>query len=375
MLADNQTSSSQTPDIPEGMPTTEPGLPTTGSTNPVAPQRRKPRWNKKWLFAGVVVLLIIATTGYLLSNKKAKPIPLTKISVQLEWVNNPEFAGMYVAQDKGYYKAAGLSVDLKEFQDSSDINKEVADGTVDYGVSTPLELILARGQGENNKAIAAIYQTSAWSIAFKKSLAIKTPADFQGKILGDSGNNDEAKVTYAVLMAGAGLSPTDATIKTVDFDAVKAFTDNQADTVDIFRNDQTYLLNKANISYSQIFPEQYGFAIYGDVLIASDNKIAQNPVQTGAFVRATMEGWQYAIAHQAETLAILARHDNVLYKDPAYVKYDLSSTIPLVRTTGDQPLGSMQFVPWNRAYEGVQTAGLLKASFGTNDVYTSQFVK
>lgn len=334
--------------------------------------------HKKPLLIGVILFLVLGATGvifWLNTYKTPRAVPLTKVSVRLEWVNNPEFAGMYVAKDLGYYRAAGLDVTLKEFQETTDVNQEVASGKVDYGVSTPLEIILGRDKGQKTKAIAAIYQTSAYSIASPKSSNINTPFDFNGKILGNSGDNNQAKVTYAALIANAGLMPSQTTIKTVDFDVVKVFTEKQADTYDLYRTDQIYLLDKANISYNQIFPEDYGLGIYGDVISASDRKISQNPDQVRAFTKATLKGWQYAIDHQPETLAILAKHANVLYEDTDYLKFDLAHTAPLIRTTGGHPLGTMEFVPWNRAYQAVQASGLLKTSFDVSNTYTSEFVK
>ena len=331
---------------------------------------------KKIVIWGVVVLLLLVAAGTLYATRQrvAKPIVLTHISVRLAWLNNPQFAGMYMAQAKGYYRAAGLDVDLKEFGDTTDVNKEVATGQVDFGVSTPLEVILARDKGENNKAIAAIYQTSAYVIVMQKSAHITTPSDFRGKILGALGGNNEAQVTYTALASSAGLKPSETVIKPVDFDIVKVFQSNQADTGDIYRTDQTYLLDKAGIGYDLLYPEQFGFTIYGDVLIASDTKLAHNPAQTAAFVSATMQGWQYAVDHQAETLQVLATRDNAEYRDPAYVKYDLAATAPLIRPTGGQSFGSMQYVPWNRAYQGVESSGLLKHSFSVSDFYTTQFI-
>ena len=333
---------------------------------------------RKLIFIGLALVLVSGVLATLyFANKKAPAVTPTtsKVKVRLNWVNNPQFTGMYIAADKGFYAAEGLDVTLMEAEDSTDVNKEVADGVVDYGVSTPLEIILARDGGKKVKGIAAIFQTSAYSIVTKKSASIKTPSDFKGKVLGGLGDNNQAKVTYAALISNAGLQLTDAVVKGVDFDVVKVFTENQADSADIYRTDQTYLLDQAHVPYDQLFPEQFGFAIYGDTLIASDKTISTNPSQTKAFVKATLKGWQYAIDHEAEALVIVKKHANELYKDPAYVKFGLSGTLPLIKTTGNLPLGSMQFVPWNRAYEGVQQSGQLKTSFDPADAYTSEFVK
>jgi NitT/TauT family transport system substrate-binding protein len=354
----------------------------TGLTKPAeeAPAPPPPTHNNNYrrIILGLCGLIIIvaAVGGGLLWYHKAyaKPATLTPITVQLSWVNNPEYAGMYVAEAKGYYKAAGLNVDLKDYTDGTNVNPEVADGQVDYGIGTPLEIILARSQGENIKAIAAIYQTSAFAFVIQKGAGISTPADFKGKVLGDSAGDNEALVTYKVLAANAGLNVNDLNIQPVNGDIVTAFQDNQAPIADIYRTDQTFLLNQAHIPYTELFPEEYGFAIYGDVLIASDYRIAHYPAQTAAFVAATLKGWEYAISHQTETLALLAKVDDPSYQIPGYAKYDLSGTAQLVQPTGDQPFGSMSYAVWNRAYQGVEASGLLQKQFNVNNVFTTQFI-
>jgi ABC-type nitrate/sulfonate/bicarbonate transport system substrate-binding protein len=373
MPEDQSTQNNQPVVMPAGEPPAEEHHPLPPA--PPAPPKKR---GKMWLVLPLLLVIVAAAAAYALVFKKdkpAQPAQLQKVSVRLEWVNNPEFAGMYIAQDMGYYKAAGLSVELKEFQDSTDVNKEVADNVVDYGVSTPLEVILARGKGQDNKAIAAIYQTSPYAIAAQKKANINSPSDFKGKILGDSGGNNEALITYKALLGLAGIPESQSTIKSVDFDILKVFNENQADTYDVYRTDQNYVLDQQHIPYTLVYPEQYGFAIYGDVLIASDSKIAKDPSQVKAFTSATLKGWQYAIDHPVQALSIIGRYMNEQYKDPAYQKFDLDNTLPLIKPTGGQPIGNMQYVPWNRAYNGVKEAGLLTASFDVGQVYTSQFVR
>lgn len=349
-----------------------PLIETVGADKPVP--SKKP---KRVLFSlcSLVIIGVLVAFGLMSFHKHSeKPAALIHITVLLSRVNNPEYAGMYAAEVNGYYKAAGLSVKLEEYTSGTNVNPEVADGKVDYGIGTPLEIILARSEGEDIKAIAAIYQTSAFAFVIQKNAGITTPADFKGKILGDSAGDNEAMVTYKVLAANAGLNANDLDIQPVNGDVVTAFQDNQAPIADIYRTDQTFLLNQAHIPYTEMFPEQFGFAIYGDVLITSDYRIAHYPGQTAAFVAATLKGWEYVVNHQTETLAILAKVDDPSYDIPGYAKYDLAGTVPLVQPTGDQPFGSMSYAVWNRAYQGVETSGLLQKEFNVSNIYTTQFI-
>jgi NitT/TauT family transport system substrate-binding protein len=349
------------------------------SAQNIPPQAPK---QQRWLLWGLAVLILVAGAAtFLVLSKKDKSKPtatnqqLTKVNVHLGWLHQAQFAGFYVAKEKGYYKDAGLDVDLHEFQDNEDVNHEIAEGKVDFGTTTPLEVLASRDKGDKIKAIAAIYQTSPYSFVSPKSSNIKTPADLKGKVIGYVGNNTEAQVAYPALLSAYGISTSQVTVKDIDFDIVKNFQTHTSDTADVYRTDQTYLLDKAGIAYNILQPEQFGFNIYGDVIITSDNTTKNRPGLAAKFTQATLKGTQYALDHQADALAMTAKYENPLYKDPAYESYILKNSTPLIRPTGGQPLGNMQFVPWNRAYQAIKSAGLLKSNIEVSDLYTSEFVK
>lgn len=341
------------------------------------PQARHPSHRRLWLAAIAVFVLLLASGAYLLHVRRThKPAAsLTKVTVHLGWLHQAQFAGFYVAEEQGFYRQAGLDVRLQEFHDGEDLNKEISDGSVDFGTSTPLEVVAARDKGETVKALAAIYQTSPYCFVSPKSANIKTPADLRGKVLGYVGDNTEAQVVYPALLTSYGITAAQVTHKDVGFDIVKNFQDHMSDTADVYRTDQTYLLDKAGIAYDILQPEQFGLGLYGDVVVASDRMAAQHPKTADAFTTATLRGEQYAIDHPDKALVMTAKYENALYKDPAYEKYILSNSIPLMKTTGGLPLGDMEFVPWNRAYQAVKSAGLLQHSFNVDTLYTTQFVR
>ncbi|HSX29313.1 MAG TPA: ABC transporter substrate-binding protein [Candidatus Saccharimonadales bacterium] len=328
----------------------------------------------------ILTVLVIGGPGlYILLHHVAKKAPaatkLTKVTMNMGWLHQAQFAGFYVAKEKGFYKDAGLDVELLGYKDGVDLNKEVAGGKVDFATTTPLEVIAARDSGYKVKAIAAIYQTSPYAFVSPKASNIKTPADLKGKTLGYVGGNTQAKISYPSLLSSYGISLSQVTVKDTDFDIVKSFQEHEADTADIYRTDQTYLLDKAGIEYNILLPEQFGFGLYGDVVVASDSIVKNRPDVTSKFTKATLKGLQYALNHEDEALAMTAKYEDPLYKDPAYEKHIFQNSVPLIKPTGNQPLGNMEFVPWNRAYQAIQSAGQLKTGFNVSDAYTTEFLK
>jgi NitT/TauT family transport system substrate-binding protein len=370
--------------------TSTPGMPTqpqttVGDTNNTNTQPEPDEGGgngskKKWsvlVVLAIVALSVVGAAAYMLlksDKKESTETKLTKVSLRTGWLHQAQFAGFFVAKEKDFYKEAGLDVDIQEIEDGQDLNKEVADDNIDFATSTPLEVVAARDKGEKIKALAAIYQTSPYAFVSPKSANIKTPADLKGKTLGYVGDNPQAKVTYPALLASYNIDLSQATHKSVDFDIVKNFQTNAADTADIYRTDQTYLLDKAGIEYNIMPPEEFGFGIYGDVIIASENTIKNRSDVADKFTKATLKGFQYALDHQSEALTITAKYENELYKDPDYEKHILASSVPLIKPTGGQPLGNMEFVPWNKAYQAIKSAGLLKNDFKVSDAYTTEFI-
>src|SRR5882762_7749963 len=94
--------------------------------------------SRKLIFFIIVVLIIVGGIfGFIITRK---PI-LRKVTIRLDWLNQAQYAGMYVAIEKGFYRNSGLDVIIKEYQDGLNQTQEVADGKVDFAISTPVELL------------------------------------------------------------------------------------------------------------------------------------------------------------------------------------------------------------------------------------------
>jgi len=334
----------------------------------------------------VLVAIVLAVVGFAgwqfyqskhsaATTNKAKP--LTKLTVRLLWLNQAQFTGMYTAQEKGYYREAGLDVDLKEYEENVDPLKELVDGKIDIGMSTSIEALGGVASGKAVKAIAAIYQTSPWAVVSLKSKNITKPADLKGKVLGAKGGSNEAKLKYSALLDKGNLKPTDATIKSLGYDNDEAsdIVSGRADTVDLYRTDQLYSLKQQGIEYNIMLPEAYGIGGYGDVLVASNKMIADKPEVIQAFVTATLKGWEYALDHQAEALGYVAKYENKDYKDAKREQHILAQSAPLIKPASGKAIGSMDFTTWNEMANRMKASGLLDSHFDTSTAYTTKFLR
>ena len=106
-----------------------------------------------------IFLLSLILTQILWAN-------LEKVTLQLEWKHQFEFAGFYTAIEKGYYKDVGLEVEIKEFEDGLDISEEVISGKSTSGISSSA-LILERLKDKTIILIASYFKQNATELHTK----------------------------------------------------------------------------------------------------------------------------------------------------------------------------------------------------------------
>src|SRR5215475_6906359 len=126
--------------------------------------RRRQRRFAKRLVAGLVLLFALALSQYPANA-------LDKVSLQLKWKHQFQFAGYYAALEKGYYRDAGLNVIIDEESDTREPILQVTQGHAEFGIGTS-ELVVARSQGKPVVVLAAIFQHSPFMFLVRKDSGI-----------------------------------------------------------------------------------------------------------------------------------------------------------------------------------------------------------
>src|SRR5690348_8583278 len=133
---------------------------------------------RKW----VVGLLVVAAAVAAGTATRAQATPqLTKVTLQLKWVPQAQFAGYYAALDLGYYKAAGLDVTIKPGGPNIIPEQVVAGGGAQFGIDWLPSLLASRDQGPKLVNIAQVFARSGMTQITWKSSGIKTIAQMKHK--------------------------------------------------------------------------------------------------------------------------------------------------------------------------------------------------
>jgi two-component system, NarL family, sensor histidine kinase EvgS len=252
----------------------------------------------KKIFQSYIIFLILFSSNILFANTQANY--LEKVTLQLEWKHQFEFAGFYTAIKKGYYKDVGLEVEIREFKDGIDITQEVLSGNATFGISSSA-LILEKLDKKPVVLIASYFKQNALALVTKPD--IKTPNDLKNKKI-MALNWEMQHTSLGVMLKDTGISSNDYTLINHDF-KVDKFVNGQIDAMSVFISSQPYELDQAGVKYNILNPADFGIYSYDVELFTSQKVINLNTKKVKDFVEATNKGWEYAFNHKEEIVDLI----------------------------------------------------------------------
>lgn len=294
---------------------------------------------------------------------------LQSVVLDLKWLNQAQFAGNYVAIEKGFYAKEGLKVTTVPFSyDSPPINA-VVNGKADFGIVGADELVLARAKGMPVKAIAVIYKTNPVAAYALKSSGITKPQDFIGKTVGlERGLNVE--YLYAAMMAKLGLDRSKVHEVTIGYDDKELLAGKTDVSTGYIINEPNQVI-EAGKEVNTILMADYGVNMYADVLFAREDTIQSKPDMVQRFLKATLEGWQYAIEHESEAVTMTLAYATT--STSIHESRMFAASVPLI-ATGDSPLGWMDAAKWQDVQTILLDQKILAKPIVITDAYTMQFL-
>lgn len=326
--------------------------------------------SKKSIFLIIVVILIMVV--FVLFNEKKI------VNVSLKWKHQAQFAGMYVAKEKGYYSRKGLEVNLLEFDSNKNQIENLKNGNLDFILLSPEEFINYIDEGYDLMAVAAFYQTSPLAIVSLKDKGIKTPADFLGKKLGNKGGGVEEELIYKIILDRFGINENQIETKKLSFEKTELnnLLDNDVDAIGLYRTDQLYFFEKEGIEFNLIKPEQFGVNVSNDVLVTTREIFEKNPELIKNFIVATINGWEYAINNPEKAVDLTLEYVVFEpYKDRDYEKYILENSIPLIRPKNSEVIGYIDNLKFRNLYDVMKRAGFIEKNFEISNYYTNRFLQ
>lgn len=274
------------------------------------------------IFKKVIFIYFITFSIFLNAND------LKKVSLQLLWKHQFEFAGFYMAKEKGFYKDVGIDVEFKEYEFGTNISKDVSEGKSDFGVDGS-SLILDKIQGLDVYLLIPFLQTSPFVIMTKDRDDIKSVSDLKGKKIMITPN----QVTMASLNAMFkvnNLSNKDFISQEHSFKSEDLIND-KTDAISVYLSNEPYYLIEKNIKYRIFNPSEYGFNFYDNVLFTSKKLVEKDSKLVKDFYEATKKGWEYAYTHIDETIKVILKNYNTQNKSYNHLKYEADELKKMAR--------------------------------------------
>ena len=245
----------------------------------------------------LAIFFILFINNYLFATQTDN---LKKVTLQLEWKHQFEFAGFYAAIEKGYYKDIGLEVEIKEFQEGINITQEVLSGNATFGISSS-SLILEKLNKKPVVLVASYFKQNALALVTKPE--IKTPADLKNKKI-MAVNRELEHTSLGVMLKDFGIKKDDYSLMPHDF-KIDKFVNGEVDAMSVFITSQPYELDKLGIKYNILNPANFGIYSYDVELFTSQNVINSDLQKVENFVNATNKGWEYAFKNKEEIVDLI----------------------------------------------------------------------
>jgi len=238
-----------------------------------------------------------------------------KITLQLKWVTQAQFAGYYVAKDKGFYKDEGLDVTIKPGGPDIAPVQVLVGGGADVIIDWMPSALAAREKGVPLVNIAQPFKSSGMMLTCRKDSGIKSPADFPGHTLGVWFFGNE--YPFLSWMSKLGIStnggPDGVTVLKQGFN-VDPILQGQADCVSTMTYNEYWQIIDAGLTPEDLVTFKYedeGVATLEDGLYVledrlNDPKFSDEMVR---FVRASMKGWKWAEANPDAAADIVLEND------------------------------------------------------------------
>lgn len=234
-----------------------------------------------------------------------------KVTLLLKWHHQFQFAGFYMAKEKGYYDEFGLDVDMK-VSIGQNTAKNLENSKSTYAILDPIAFV-EQSKGTKIKALAAVFQQSPLVFLTLKSSNIKEPQDFVNKkVMTILGKRD---ASLSALLKEQKIELDKFTLIS-QVPTIKDLTEKKVDVIAAYLTDAPNILKNEGYEYTIIDPLAYGINFYGDMIFTSENEIKNNHSRTQRFLAATQKGWEYAFANIDETIdVILNKYSSSLSKE------------------------------------------------------------
>ena len=237
-----------------------------------------------------------------------------KVTLYLDWLNQFQFAGYYMAKENGYYNDLDLDVNIIEYSKdaNNDITQKVIKDEAVYGIGKS-SLIIDKFAGNDIILLSSIFQNSPMALISLSSSNIKTPKDLINKKIMITNDAKESVSIKSLLMA-EGVNFQDLNTQNFSSNEINDLINGNIDAITCYLSNEPFILKQKNIDFNIIHPNNYNFDFYEGILFTSQKELKNNPIRAQNFNQASIKGWEYAFNNIEKTAKIIYEKYNTQNK-------------------------------------------------------------
>jgi putative hydroxymethylpyrimidine transport system substrate-binding protein len=277
-----------------------------------------------------------------------------------------------IARELGYYKEQGLDFSWDFTTDSTGI-RLIGTGQYQAGsvsdAAAPVNYIV---QGIPLKVIDLMTQRGARALAVKKGSGITRPKDFEGKKVGIK---TSPWSEYLVMLANDKVDRSKITEVPVGFSSVE-LKDGLVDVLPVFTGNEPYVLkNQLNTEVDLLLPDQFGYPPIGTSTVVNASYAKSNPAEVTGFLRATLKGAEYMVAHKAESVQIAVQYAGPgKTREQHEFQYDVTARDLVSGIAATKGIGYVTPAQWQAQLDLLADLKVITAKPKVEDVLDTSFL-
>jgi NitT/TauT family transport system substrate-binding protein len=324
---------------------------------------------RRQVIGGLITATLLASSAY-----SARTQPRQQVKFLFDVLANPKHALFYPSAKKGFFEAQGLDVTIESGKGSADVIQKIASGAAQFGFADASAVVLGRTRDLPVSLVAMVHYKTLMSIISRKASAIERPADLVGKRIAST-SGDSVRL----------VMPAFARLNGFDADKVNFLTVNQPAKASMLLAGQVdgvcdYLsalpvyreaAKAANLELQALEYANHGLDIYSNGIVVHDDLLRSSPALVKSFVRAIVQGLEFAAAERASTVEIFRGYQPQYSEAVTREGLDIAADHLLVPEIASGGIGSMSAGKMERTIKiTVEAYGLAKGP-DAGTVYTN----
>jgi NitT/TauT family transport system substrate-binding protein len=297
--------------------------------------------------------------------------PLTAVRLPMGYIPNVQYAPLYVAADKGYFRNAGIDIEF-DYSYETDGVALVGANNLQFSLASGEQVLLARAQGLPVVYVMAWFHDYPVAVVAKTEQGIRTPQDLAGKRIGLPGLFGANYIGLRALLSAAGLEESQVTLDSIGFNQVEALAADQEQAVVGYVANEPIQLRAKGYQVDVIRVADY-VRLASNGLLTNETTLVENPQLVRDMIQAFLRGVADTIADPDQAYEISKKYVEGLEQADRAVQMEvLMTSIEFWKTSAP---GYSDVTAWENMHTVLFGMGLLPEALDVSQAFTNQFVE